>query len=373
MGSWKYSKQHLQRHPFVAKVITLTNHHANGPGCKRNEQKSILCFFNPTTTDKKDDDDVNSDDDWNDWESEVEDAIDDDDIITVDENEDGINEKENANIEIINPATNQTGRKRKPCLGLCSDLIAKYKKLKPFQKCALNQKIYAESQWHVDKDCITVCAKECTGYFDSGKTICNEYYLLKYNPILSYRLTIPKLAPENLKFIPKFYFENNSLKKHLQNQDLREIWSVIKDNYDTSIWITLDNKATNGAFKEKPVFTGLCKVMIQAAIRKDNNKGKHNIQYNEDFTNFLIILESFSTRALDLFCQNLEGRPIVAMSNNTKLKPALRYNPVLGCIVGSTLSTEQTKINKYKDIQPIINNIKTKKAIAKDDTYYLNY
>ncbi|GBC53360.2 hypothetical protein GLOIN_2v1772310 [Rhizophagus irregularis DAOM 181602=DAOM 197198] len=436
MGGWKYSKQRLQRHPFVAKVVRAKkvicicgvviklnrkydedyiNHHANGPGCKRNEQKSILCFFNPTTTDKKDDDDVNSDDDWNDWKSEVEDAMDDNDIITVDENEDGINEKENANIEIINPATNQTGRKRKPCLGLRSDLIAKYvdrtpacyggarrveiiakeiypgkfphkftrKKLKPFQKRALNRKIYAESQWRVDKDCIAVRAKECTGYSDSGKTICNECYLLKYNPILAHRLTIPKPAPENLKFTPKFYFENNSLKKHLQNQDLHKIWSVIKDNYDTSIWITLADKATNGAFKEKPVFTGLYEVMVQAAIRKDNNKGKQNIQYNEDFTNFLIILGSFNTltnpnlsfenvakfkRLIDTL--NYRG-PIVAMSDNTKLKPALRYNPVLGCIVGSTLSTEQTKINKYEDIQPIINNIKTKKAIAKDVRAYI--
>ncbi|EXX63829.1 hypothetical protein RirG_148680 [Rhizophagus irregularis DAOM 197198w] len=86
MGGWKYSKQRLQKHPFVAKVIRA----------------------------KK--------------ESEVEDVIDDDDIITVDENEVEINNgEENANIEIISSAiTNKTGRKRKPCLGLCSDLIAKY-------------------------------------------------------------------------------------------------------------------------------------------------------------------------------------------------------------------------------------------------------
>ncbi|RGB23504.1 hypothetical protein C1646_774411, partial [Rhizophagus diaphanus] len=59
--------------------------------------------------------------------NEVEDVMDDDDIITVDENEDEINGEGNANIEIISPATiNQTGRKRKPCLGLRSDLIAKY-------------------------------------------------------------------------------------------------------------------------------------------------------------------------------------------------------------------------------------------------------
>lgn len=327
-----------------------------------------MCFFNSIKADKEDDDNVDLDDDWNDWESEVEDVMDDDDIITVDENEVEINGEGNANIEIISLAiTNKTGRKRKPCLGLYSDLIAKYvdrtpacyggarrveviakemypekfpnkftrKKLKPSQKRALNRKIYAESRWRVDKDCKyyylyfcnlyrsineylfqillignAVRAKKCTGYSDSGKTICHECYTLKYDPILAHRLTIPKPAPKNLKFTPKFYFKNNSLKKYLQNQDLREIWSIIKDNYDTNIWITLADKANKGAFKEKSVFTGLCEVMVQAAVRKDNNKGKQNIQYNEDFTNFLIILGSFSTRALNLFRQNLEGRTI---------------------------------------------------------------
>ena len=59
------------------------------------------------------------------------------------------------------------------------------------------------------------------------------------------------------------------------------------------------------------------------------------------------------------------------MSDNTKLKPALRYSLILGCIIGSTLLVEQTKVNIYKDIQPIINDIKTKKAIAKDVHAYI--
>ena len=59
------------------------------------------------------------------------------------------------------------------------------------------------------------------------------------------------------------------------------------------------------------------------------------------------------------------------MSDNTKLKPALRYSSILGCIIGSTLPIEQTKINTYEDIQPIINDIKTKKAIAKDVRAYI--
>jgi hypothetical protein len=59
------------------------------------------------------------------------------------------------------------------------------------------------------------------------------------------------------------------------------------------------------------------------------------------------------------------------MSDNTKLKPALRYHSGLGCIVGSTLSIEETKINAYKDIPIIINDIKIKKAIANDVRAYI--
>ncbi|CAB4403033.1 unnamed protein product [Rhizophagus irregularis] len=175
------------------------------------------------------------------------------------------------------------------------------KKLKLFQKRALNQKIYAESQWRVDKDCVAMHAKKCIGYSEFGKTICDECLILNYNSILNHHLIIPKPAPKNLKFTPKFYFENNFLKKHLQNQDFCEIWSIIKDDYDTNVWITLADEANNGAFKEKPVFTGLCDVIIQAAIHKDNNKGKQNIQYNEDFTNFLIILEVLILELLIFF------------------------------------------------------------------------
>jgi hypothetical protein len=63
--------------------------------------------------------------------------------------------------------------------------------------------------------------------------------------------------------------------------------------------------------------------------------------------------------------------PIAAMTDNTKLKPRLRYSSQLGCIVGSTLSIEDTKIDKYSDIPIIINNIKKEKAIAKDVRAYI--
>ncbi|CAB4438414.1 unnamed protein product [Rhizophagus irregularis] len=139
--------------------------------------------------------------------------------------------------------------------------------------------------------------------------------------------------------------------------------------------------------------------------------GKQNIKYSEEFTSFLVILGGISSRALDLFRQNLEGRsirsirylrnnnedhltnpelcfenvarfkrlidtigydsPIVAMTDNTKLKERLRYSPILGCIIGSTLSKEETIINVYSDIPSTINKIKEENAIAKDVRAYM--
>jgi hypothetical protein len=63
--------------------------------------------------------------------------------------------------------------------------------------------------------------------------------------------------------------------------------------------------------------------------------------------------------------------PIAAMTDNTKLKSRLRYSSQLGCIVGSTLPIDDTKIDKYGDIPIIINNIKKENAIAKDVRAYI--
>ena len=43
------------------------------------------------------------------------------------------------------------------------------------------------------------------------------------------------------------------------------------------------------------------------------------------------------------------GSPIVAMTDNTKLKPGLQYSAQFGCIVGSSLQQEETQVNNYDD------------------------
>ncbi|RGB21762.1 hypothetical protein C1646_777304 [Rhizophagus diaphanus] len=111
--------------------------------------------------------------------------------------------------------------------------------------------------------------------------------------------------------------------------------------------------------------------MVQAYLRKEKDMGKQNSKYSEEFTNFLVILASFSNRALDLFRQNLEGRntlrydsSITAITDNTKLKPDLYYSSQFGCIIGSTLNNNETKITDYDQIPQVINKIKSEKAFA---------
>ncbi|CAG8832903.1 24925_t:CDS:2, partial [Gigaspora margarita] len=89
-------------------------------------------------------------------------------------------------------------------------------------------------------------------------------------------------------------------------------------------------KALKGAFNNALIFTGLCEVISDAIEQKMKNKSNKNLKYREEFTNFLVILGKsnknlkyskeftnflvilggISSKALDIFHQNLEGRLI---------------------------------------------------------------
>jgi hypothetical protein len=78
----------------------------------------------------------------------------------------------------------------------------------------------------------------------------------------------------------------------------------------TGFWLELANKANQGAFEKRPVFKGLCYIMLQAAEREENGKYLQNLKYSKEFLDFLVILGSISLKALDLFRQNLAGMTI---------------------------------------------------------------
>ena len=202
MTGWKYSKERLKKHPFVAKVLRAKkvicvcgaaiklsrkwdedyiNRHTRSKGCKRVEgQKIIYDYFN--VTNKKCDDD-DSDEEWEDWDSEVEDAMDDDDIIGVDERDEDDNSNFNIDLDFNENIIDLASNKRRTCSGLHSAKISAYidrtpanfggsrrveviakeiwanrfkkgfsrKKLNYKEKRILNRQIYAESQWFIDR------------------------------------------------------------------------------------------------------------------------------------------------------------------------------------------------------------------------------
>ncbi|PKY28575.1 hypothetical protein RhiirB3_391156 [Rhizophagus irregularis] len=373
--------------------------------------------------------------------------MDDDDLIQIDEiDDDDQNQEFLDNINIEETSDTRNAKKRKLiCIGFQSEEILKYikrtsaqfggshhvevvvrelfshlflqkfsrKKMDYKQKRKLNRQLFAESIWKIDRLSNSVCAITCTGIAEKVN-VCIKCSSIRYNKNLSNKIARPLPLPVNIKFTLKHYWEDNPLKKILQNFDFCDIWNNLNNESEIqaeNLWITLADKALKCAFKDVPVFTSLCEVMGNAIERKIKNQSKRNMKYSDEFTNFLVILEGFSSRALDLFRQNLEGKtiqsirqlrrndedcltnpdccyenvarfkrlidsvqyngPVVAMTDNTKLKSRLRYSLTLGCIVGSVLSKEETTINMYLDIPNIINKIKSEKAIAKDVRVYI--
>ena len=61
---------------------------------------------------------------------------------------------------------------------------------------------------------------------------------------------------------------------------------------------------------------------------------------------------------------NYKG-PVATMTDNMKLKERLSYSATLGCVIGSTLPTSETKVLNCEEVITIINKIKYENAIAK--------
>jgi hypothetical protein len=62
---------------------------------------------------------------------------------------------------------------------------------------------------------------------------------------------------------------------------------------------------------------------------------------------------------------------ISAMTDNTKLKPGLYYSSQFGCIIGSVLDNNETKIIDYDQISQIVNKIKNENTITNNIQTYI--
>ena len=115
------------------------------------------------------------------------------------------------------------------------------------------------------------------------------------------------------KFMPKIQLRSNPIAKYIYNQDVSDLLYLANNtgtNNENSFWTKFAEMGRNGSFKNKKVFEGLCNVMVQIADREQHKKGLQNFKYSEQFSDFLVILASFSPQTYNVFQQNLAGRTI---------------------------------------------------------------
>lgn len=114
--------------------------------------------------------------------------------------------------------------------------------------------------------------------------------------------------------------------------------------------------------------SGNYSIIFNFIFLKLNNIYKFYFRYlrtkDEDrLTNPNLVYENVArfARAVDSLKWN---GPIVAMTDCTKVRSKLTYSQELGCIVGSTMSFEDSHVDIYDDIHQIIKNIREKNEIA---------
>uniref|UniRef100_U9SP11 Uncharacterized protein n=1 Tax=Rhizophagus irregularis (strain DAOM 181602 / DAOM 197198 / MUCL 43194) TaxID=747089 RepID=U9SP11_RHIID len=180
------------------------------------------------------------------------------------------------------------------------------KKLNKEEITDFNQQMIVESEWFIDR--LGMCVRSVNCEKKTYGQPCSPCSHIYFNSTFLNRLHCVVPDPKNTKFTPKFYYENNPLLIYLKNGHIKQLNEFLNtEDSSVGFWMELANKAVQGAFDQKPVFKGLCYIMLQAAERKEQEKGLRNLKYPTEFLNFLIVLGSISLKALDLFCQNLAG------------------------------------------------------------------
>ncbi|CAG8857223.1 15489_t:CDS:1, partial [Gigaspora margarita] len=62
--------------------------------------------------------------------------------------------------------------------------------------------------------------------------------------------------PKNIKYTPKFYYNNNLLLSYLKNNYIKQLHNILYNENSSSknFWTKFSEKATESIFEQKPVF-----------------------------------------------------------------------------------------------------------------------
>ncbi|CAG8795430.1 9311_t:CDS:2, partial [Gigaspora rosea] len=268
-----------------------------------------------------------------------------------------------------------------------SDKAVKYKLLSENELQLLDSEIIRQSKWKIEG--LVVQFVLCEQYTTNSSQLCDYCKEIQDDQIFKNVVSKQDIPNSKKKFMPKIQLRSNPIVKYIYNQDVCDLLYLANNNNtnnENSFWIKFAEMGRNGGFSNRKVFEGLCNIMVQITDREQRNKGLQNLKYSDQFSDFIVILASLSPQAYNVFRQNLAGLycaclpyalhdpelcfeniarvkrlvdtikyagPIITMFDNTKIKERLGYSSIFGCIVGSVLSTESTKVSTYEDVHQI--------------------
>ncbi|EXX59935.1 hypothetical protein RirG_184500 [Rhizophagus irregularis DAOM 197198w] len=146
-----------------------------------------------------------------------------------------------------------------------------WKRLTNDEKIKLENELVATAKWRNDFNSNCIRSVKCKITATNREKICRKCMKLNSSKILrnAVERPIPKL--ENQKFTSKYIIKKNPIFKYLNDSNLNELYYSVDSKQD-SFWPILAEKGRQGVFKNKKVFEGLCKVMLEIADREQKKR-----------------------------------------------------------------------------------------------------
>ncbi|EGZ24371.1 hypothetical protein PHYSODRAFT_556960 [Phytophthora sojae] len=221
-------------------------------------------------------------------------------------------------------------------------------KLDDEQRLVLQDAVFSECLWRVDKEGRCVRSLRCKRFVPVSDNddranpqyqgVCRACRDLRTVPnfrsVLS-RSKVPKKL-DNIKYVPSVYTESDPfLRKLSKNAAFRGLYQTVKrlassapgDNSEAGaerlkrvyFWLRFARMGVFGHFKSHPVFEGLMKSMVEIKDKERRGVGKQNMQYSRALDEFMQSMAQISTEAFELFAAQFCGRTL--RSQKVKRRP----------------------------------------------------
>ncbi|GMF20966.1 unnamed protein product [Phytophthora fragariaefolia] len=239
-------------------------------------------------------------------------------------------------------------------------------KLDDEQRLVLQDAVFSECLWRVDKEGRSVRSLRCKRFVPVSDNhdranpqyqgVCRACRDLRTVPnfrsVLS-RSKVPKKL-ENIKYVPSVYTESDPfLRKLSKNSAFRGLYQTVKrltspsNNSDVGaerlkrvyFWLRFARMGVFGHFKSHPVFEGLMKSMVEIKDKERRGVGKQNMQYSRALDEFMHSMAHISTEAFELFAAQFCGRTLRSQKVKRRSTPSVFTTPAVVSAAAETNST----------------------------------